>query len=834
MYRDWFLDYASYVILERAIPHIADGLKPVQRRILHSLKELDDGRFHKVANVIGHTMKYHPHGDASIGDAMVQIGQKELLFDLQGNWGNILTGDKAAAARYIEVKLSDFSSDIVFNRKITEWVVSYDGRGKEPRTLPIKFPLLLTQGADGIAVGLSTKILPHNFNELIDASIKVIKGVKPRILPDFISGGMADFSNYNDGKRGGKVIIRANIKQVENNNLLITEIPFTTNTTSIINSIIKANEKGKIKIKKVEDNTSDNIEIFITLPSGISPDKTIDALYRFTDCELSISPTACVIQDNKPVFLGVSEILQVCTNNTVELLRRELEVKKDELQNKWHAASLENIFINNRIYHDIEELDIWEEVISTIRFKIIPHTKNFIKEVTDEDIIRLTEIKIKRITRFDLNKSKEQISKIEEDIEKVEYNLENLSLYAIDYFKNIKKKYGDTRKRRTEIRTFESIDATKVVASNKKLYVDRVEGFIGTAMRKDEYVCNCSDIDDIIIFNKNGNMQVVKIGEKVFVGKNIIYCGVFKKNDDRTVYNMIYKDGKSVNNMIKRFIVKGVTRNKSYSLTKSSTGSKILYFTANPNGEAEIVTIHLRALQRIKKLRFDVDFTEIAIKGRSTNGVIVSKNPIKRVDLKSKGISTLNACKIWFDDSVNRINTDERGDLLGEFQADDKILTVNQKGEVILREFDVSIHFDDDMLIIEKFNPKKPVTMVYFDGLKQTYFIKRFLVEKTKKRIACFSQDKKNYLELVSTDWIPQLELIFVKEKGKERKKGIINVAEFISVKGIKARGNKLSSNKIKQVNLLESLPYDQPNKPQVQESKGYRKQILSYAVNYL
>ncbi|MEE2931747.1 MAG: DNA gyrase/topoisomerase IV subunit A [Bacteroidota bacterium] len=809
MYKNWFLDYASYVILERAIPDIADGLKPVQRRILHSLKELDDGRFHKVANVIGHTMKYHPHGDASIGDAMVQIGQKELLFDLQGNWGNISTGDKAAAARYIEVKLSEFSLEIVFNRKITEWTVSYDGRSQEPYTLPIKFPLLLAQGADGIAVGLSTKILPHNFNELIDASIKIIKGIKPKVFPDFPSGGMADFSNYNDGKRGGKVIVRANIKQIENNNLVITEIPFATTTSTIINSIIRANEKGKIKVKKVEDNTSDNVEILITLPTGVSPDKTIDALYRFTDCELSISPIACVIQDNRPVFLGVSEILQESTQNTINVLKRELEVNQNELEYKWHTISLENIFINNRIYHDIEELDIWEEVISTIYSKILPHTKDFIRDVTDEDIVRLTEIKIKKITRFDLNKSKEQILRLEEDIETVKYNLDNLDLYAINYFKKIKKQYGNTRKRKTEIRAFESIDATKVVAINKKLYVDRKEGFIGTSMRKDEYVCDCSDIDDIIVFNKNGNMQVVKIGDKIFVGKEIIYCGVFKKNDDRTVYNMIYKDGKSSNNMIKRFVVKGITRNKLYSLTKSPKGSKILYFTANSNGEAETVTIHLRALQRIKKLRFDVNFAEISIKGRATNGIIISKNPIKRVDLKLKGISTLKACKIWFDDSVNRINIDTRGQLLGEFKADDKILTINQEGELVLKSFDISTHFDDNMLIIEKFNPTKPITIIYFDGLKQRYFIKRFLAGNIKKRMECIPKHNKNYLEIISTDWKPQLELIFVKQKGKARKKEIIDVETFMAIKGIKARGNKLTSKKIKQINLLNPLPFE-------------------------
>ena len=634
MYKNWFLDYASYVILERSVPYIQDGLKPVQRRILHSLKQLDDGRYHKVANVIGHTMKYHPHGDASIGDAMVQIGNKNLLLDMQGNWGNIATGDRAAAPRYIEVRLTKFALDVVFNNKITEWISSYDGRGKEPVTLPIKFPLLLVHGVEGIAVGLSTKIMPHNFNELIDASIKILKGVRPRIFPDFQSGGMADFSDYNDGKRGGKVRIRSRISQIDKNTLHITEIPFSTTTTSLINSILKANDKGKIKIKKVEDNTSENVEIAITLPTGISPDKTIDALYSFTDCELSISPLACVIDNDKPQFIGVSEMLQISTQHTLELLQKELEINLQELQEKWHFASLERIFIENRIYHQIEELEDWDMVISTIYKGLKPHISHLLREVTNEDVLRLTEIKIKRITKFDLNKSEEELLKLEEKIKEIKHSLANLVEYAINYFKELKTKYGKGRKRKTEIKTFENIVASKVVVANKRLYVNREEGFIGTTLRKDEFVSDCSDIDDIIAFKKDGTFMVSKVGSKVFMGKDIIHCAVFKKKDKRTVYNMIYKDGGKSVNYIKRFSVTGVTRNKDYSLCKTEEGSKVLYFTSNPNGEAEVVAVNLRALQKLKKLRFDADFSDIAIKGRSSGGNILTKNPIKNIELK--------------------------------------------------------------------------------------------------------------------------------------------------------------------------------------------------------
>ena len=821
MYEDWFLDYASYVILERAVPHIYDGFKPVQRRILHSLKELDDGRYHKVANVIGHTMKYHPHGDASIGDAMVQLGQKNLLLDMQGNWGNTATGDRAAAPRYIEVRLTPFALDVAFNKKITSWNSSYDGRGREPETLPVKFPLLLAHGVEGIAVGLSTKILPHNFNELIDASVKVLKGIKPRIFPDFSSGGMADFSNYNDGKRGGKIRVRAKIKAIDKSTLHITELPFTTNTSSLINSIIKANDKGKIKIKRIEDNTAEEVEIAIYLPSGISPDKTIDALYRFTDCELSISPLACVIDNNKPVFIGVSEMLQKSTNHTVNLLTQELEVTSKELKDKWHFSSLERIFIENRIYHAIEELESWEEIISTIHHEIKPFCNNLIREVTDDDIERLTEIKIKRITKFDLDKAINDILILEKKIKEVEYNLDNIIQYAISYFKDLKKKYGIDKERKTEIKEFESIDATKVVVANKKLYFNKDEGFIGTAMRKDEYVCECSDIDDIIVFKQDGSMKVVKVDSKVFVGKGIIHAAVFKKKDTRTIYNMIYTDGKSGYSMMKRFNVSSITRNKDYFLTKSEKGSKVIYFTANPNGEAETVTVHLRKLQKLKILKFDYDFAQLAIKGKGSVGNILTKNKVKKIELKSEGVSTLSARKIWFDPNVRRLNTEERGNLLGDFAANDKILTINDDGSLELKSFDISTHFDDNMIIIEKHNPKKPISAVYFDGNKENFFVKRFLIENLSQKFTFISDHKKSFLEKVSTDWRPQIEVLYKKEKGKERKKDIINLENFIAIKGPKSIGNRLSANKINSVNLLDPLEYTEHVESKIDEESN-------------
>ena len=806
MYKNWFLDYASYVILERAVPHVHDGFKPVQRRILHSLKELDDGRYHKVANVIGHTMKYHPHGDASIGDAMVQVGQKELLLDMQGNWGNTATGDRAAAPRYIEVRLTPFALDVVFNNKITNWNASYDGRSKEPITLPVKFPILLAHGVEGIAVGLSTKILPHNFNELIDASIKILKGVSPKIYPDFPSGGMADFTNYNDGIRGSRVRVRAKIKQVEKNLLHITELPYSLTTNTLINSIIKANDKGKIKIKKIEDNTAENVEISILLPSGISPDKTIDALYRFTDCELSISPLCCVIHENAPIFKGVSELLKISTDHTLDLLYQELVVTLNELERRWHFLSLERIFIENRIYHSIEELNNWDDILSTIAKELKPFTKQLKQEIKLEDIERLTEIKIKRITRFDLDKAINDLKKLEEKIQETKYNISNLIDYAIKYFKDLKSKYGKNKDRNTEIKTFESIDATKVVVANKKLFVNRDEGFIGTNLKKDEFVSDCSDIDDIIIIRENGAMQVVKVDSKVFVGKDIIHVSVFKRKDIRTIYNLIYIDGNSNFAMIKRFNISSVTRSKEYFLTKSSSGSKVVYLSSNPNGEAETITISLRKNIKLKTLKFDYNFADLAIKGKGSGGNILTKNKVKKVELKSTGVSTLSARKIWFDYNVNRINVDSRGNLIGEFAADDKILTINKRGYSEIKGFDISTHFDEDMLIIEKFNPEKPLSVIYFDGKKNLFFVKRFLLENISNKFLFISDHKGSYLDYISTDWRPQAEIIFVKEKGKDRRTEIIDLESFISIKGARSIGNKLTNSKVKEIIVLDSL----------------------------
>lgn len=808
MYNEWFLDYASYVILERAVPHIHDGLKPVQRRIHHSLKELDDGRFHKVANVIGNTMKYHPHGDASIGDAMVQLGQKELVLDCQGNWGNILTGDRAAAPRYIEVRLSKFALDVAFNVKTTNWASSYDGRGKEPLTLPMKFPLLLAQGVEGIAVGLACKILPHNFNELIDGSINILKGKKTNILPDFLTGGMADFSNYNDGLRGGRIRVRAKIGQEDKKTLVITEIPFGTNTSGLIDSILKANDKGKIKIKKIEDNTAENVEINIHLPTNVSPDKTIDALYAFTDCEVSISPNSCVIEDDKPKFLGVNEILRHNTERTKDLLKKELEIRKGELEEQWHFSSLEKIFIENRIYRDIEECETWEAILEAIHKGLKPHTKHLLREVTDEDVTRLTEIRIKRISKFDSFKADELIKRIEDEIAQIKHDLEHLTDFAIAYFKKIKEKHGKGRERKTEIKSFENIDATKVAVANTKLYVSRSEGFIGHGLKKSEseFVADCSDIDDIIVFREDGIMQVQKIQAKSFVGKNIIHVGVWKKGDKRTIYNMIYQDGKSGKSMIKRFAVTSITRDKEYDLTAGNPGSKVLYFSANPNGEAEVVQVLLRPKAKLKKLKFDADFAEMAIKGRAAKGNILSKHLISKIKLKEEGSSTLSARKIWFDDTVQRINTEGRGELLGQFNSDDKILTITQSGHYKLTGTNVSTHFEEDLIVIEKWNPKKPLTAIYFDGEKEDFYAKRFLVEDTDKKTTFITEHEKSYLELISTSFNTVIEMTFVKPRGKDaRDNEILNLKEFISVKGMKALGNKLSYHKLKSVDRLET-----------------------------
>ena len=812
MYKDWFLDYASYVILERAVPAIEDGFKPVQRRIMHSMKDLDDGRYNKVANIVGHTMQYHPHGDASIADAMVQIGQKDLLIDTQGNWGNILTGDSAAASRYIEARLSKFALDVVYNPKITEWQASYDGRRKEPVNLPVMFPLLLAQGGEGIAVGLSTKILPHNFIELIDASIKHLQGKRFTILPDFPTAGIADVSNYNDGLRGGRVRVRAKISQLDKNTLVITEIPFGTTTSSLIDSILKANDKGKIKIKKIEDNTAAEVEILIHLPSGLSPDKTIDALYAFTSCESSISPLGCVIEDNKPLFVGVTEMLRRSTDNTVQLLKQELEIRLGEFEEQWHFASLERIFIENRIYRDIEEEETWEGVISAIDKGLKPHIQHLKRAITVEDIERLTEIRIKRISKFDIDKAQQKIDALEEQIAEVKHHLEHLIDYAIAYFTRLKKEYGAGRERKTEIRTFDDVDATKVVIRNTKLYVNREEGFVGTSLRKDEYVCDCSDIDDIIVFTKEGKMMVTKVDSKTFVGKDIINVEVFDKKDNRTIYNMIYRDGKSGPSYIKRFSVTGITRDKEYDLTNGNKGSVVLYFSANPNGEAEVVSILLRQAGSIKKLKWDIDFADIIIKGRNSKGNLVTKYPVKKVELKEKGISTLKPRKIWFDDAVQRLNVDGRGELVGEFRGEDRILIINQKGVAKTIIPEVTTHFDSDMIVMEKWIPKKPISAIYFDGEKEKYFVKRFLIENENKEESFITSHDKSHLEIVSTDWIPMAEIEFTKERGKERKDNVIvNLEEFIAVKGITALGNQLTREKVNQISLLEPLPYEAP-----------------------
>ena len=813
MYKDWFLDYASYVILERAVPAIEDGFKPVQRRIMHSMKDLDDGRYNKVANIVGHTMQYHPHGDASIADAMVQIGQKDLLIDTQGNWGNILTGDSAAASRYIEARLSKFALDVVYNPKITEWQASYDGRRKEPVNLPVMFPLLLAQGGEGIAVGLSTKILPHNFIELIDASIKHLKGKGFTLFPDFPTAGIIDVSDYKDGLRGGKIRVRAKVSQLDKSTLVITEIPFGTNTTSLIDSILKANDKGKIKIKKIEDNTAADVEILVHLPSGISPDKTIDALYAFTSCESSISPLGCVIEDNKPLFVGVTEMLRRSTDNTVQLLKSDLEVKLDEFEEQWHFGFLERIFIENRIYRDIEEEDTWEGVIQAIDKGLQPHIKHLKRTITQEDIERLTEIRIKRISKFDIDKAQQKIEALEDQIAQVKHHLEHLIDYAIAYFTRLKKDYAAGRERKTEIRAFDDVDVTKVVIRNTKLYVNKEEGFVGTSLKKDEYVCDCSDIDDIIVFTKEGKMMITKVDSKTFIGKDIIHVEVFDKKDNRTIYNLIYRDGTKGPSYIKRFAVTSITRDKEYDLTNGTKGSTILYFSANPNGEAEVITVILRQVGSIKKLKWDMDFADILIKGRNSKGNLVTKHSIKKIELKEKGISTLKPRKIWFDDTVQRLNVDGRGELIGEFRGEDKLLIITQSGTIKTILPELTTHFDEDMIVLEKWLPKKPISAIYYDGEKERYYVKRFLIENENKEEIFISEHQKSQLEIVSTDWIPRAEVIFSKERGKDQKENIeINIEEFIAIKGIKALGNQLTTDKVKQINLLEPLPYEAPD----------------------
>jgi topoisomerase IV subunit A len=829
MYQDWFLDYASYVILERAVPHLHDGLKPVQRRILHSMKRMDDGRYNKVANIIGHTMQFHPHGDASIGDALVQLGQKELLVDMQGNWGNLLTGDGAAAPRYIESRLSKFALDVVFNPKTTEWKLSYDGRNKEPVTLPVKFPLLLAQGGEGIAVGLASKILPHNFNELIDASIDYLEGKDFVIYPDFPTGGMVDVSKYNDGQRGGAIKVRAKIEKVDKKELVITEIPFGKTTSTLIESIIKASEKGKIKIRKIDDNTSANVEIVVHLLPGVSPDMTIDALYALTDCEYSISPNTCVIVDDKPSFMGVSSILKHSADRTVDLLRTELEIRLGELNESWHMSSLEKIFIEEKIYRDIEECETWEGVITAIDEGLEPFKKLLYREVTRDDIISLTEIKIKRISKFDSKKADEHIRGIETEIEEVKNHLGNIIPYAINYFRQIKKKYGKGRERKTEIRNFDTIEATKVVANNAKLYINYKEGFIGTGLRKDEFICDCSDIDDVIVIRKDGVYLITKVADKVFVGNDILYAQIFLKNDERTIYNIVYQDGKDGPLLAKRCAISGLTRDKEYNLTRGTAGSKIVYLSVNPNGEAEVINVHHKPKARLKKLMFEFDFGQMSIKGKSSMGNILTKNAVHKVTLKEKGLSTLGGRKIWFDDAVFRLNVDGRGPYLGEFSADDKILVITKNGFFRMAGFDLSNHFEDNILIIEKYRPGKVYSAIYWDAEQKFYYVKRFTIEESEKPQCFINEDPESKLVSLTEVEYPRFEIAFG-GKNKDRENEIIEVAEFIGIKSYKAKGKRMTSYMVSNIQEIEPIikreaevpkpeePDDEPPPPPIHE----------------
>ncbi len=822
MYQNWFLDYASYVILERAVPHIEDGLKPVQRRILHSMKRLDDGRYNKVANIIGHTMQFHPHGDASIGDALVQLGQKDILIDCQGNWGNILTGDGAAAPRYIEARLSKFALEVVFNPKTTEWKPSYDGRNKEPICLPVKFPLLLAQGVEGIAVGLSSKILPHNFNELINASIAHLQGDSFELYPDFQTGGYIDVTRYNDGERGGAVKVRAKISKLDNKTLVITEIPFGRTTSSVIESILKANDKGKIKLRKVDDNTAQNVEILVHLAPGVSSDKTIDALYAFSDCEISISPNCCVIRDEKPAFLRVSDVLIRSTNNTMELLKCELEIHKAELLESLLFASLEKIFIEERIYKDkgFEDSKDIETAIKHVDKRLDPFKPSFIREITSEDILRLLEIKMGRILKFNSLKAEEQIAAMLAQIEEIDHHLANLVHYTIEWFEGLKKKYGKNFPRRTEIRNFDTIEAAKVVEANEKLYINREDGFIGTSLKKDELICACSSIDDVIIFYKDGKLKVVKVSEKMFVGKNILYVNIFKKNDSRTIYNLVYRNGKDGATYMKRFAVSGTTRDKEYDITQGVPGSRIVYFSANPNGEAEVIKVTLKPGPRIKKLQFDKDFSEIAIKGRQSMGNILSKNDIHKIALKQKGGSTLGGRKVWFDRDVLRLNYDSRGEYIGEFQSDESILIVTKSGHFYTTNFDLSNHYNDDVHLVEKFDPDKIWTAALYDADQQNYpYLKRFPLEISVKPQSFIGDNTDTKLILLSEVYYPRIEVVF---GGGDsfREKLVLDADEFISVKSFKAKGKRLTTFTVESINELEPTRFpeekvsDEPAEP--------------------
>jgi len=806
MYKDWFLDYASYVILERAVPNLYDGLKPVQRRILHAMKLLDDGRYNKVANIIGYTMQFHPHGDASIGEALVQLGQKDLLIDAQGNWGNILTGDSAAAPRYIEARLSKFALDVVFNPKTTEWKPSYDGRNKEPVILPVKFPLLLAQGVEGIAVGLASKILPHNPNELIEAAISYLRGKPFELYPDFPTGGLADCSRYNDGARGGSVRVRARIVKTDNKTLTITELPFGQTTSSLIESIIKANDKGKIKIRKIDDNTAGNVEIVIHLAPGISPDKTIDALYAFTDCESSISVNCCVVDETSPKFLSVSDLLKISVDRTVSLLKKELEIRKNELQEELFMASLERIFIEHKIYRKIEECETWEAVLETIAKGLKPFEKQLFRPVTGDDILKLTEIRIKRISKYDVSRAEELMRKLNEELAATEENLAHITDYTIQYFRQIKKKYGDNWKRRTELRSFDNIEASRVVIANEKLYVNREEGFIGTGLRKDEYVCDCSDIDDIIVIRRDGHYLVTKVQEKAFVGKDILYAGVFNRNDTRTIYNLVYRDGKNGYNMVKRCALTGLTRDKEYTLTKGTPDSRILYLSVNPEGEAEVIRVTLNPKPRLRNLVFEFDFSTLAIKGRSSIGNVLTRHAIHKIVMKEKGASTLGGTHIWFDPEVGRLNTEERGQYLGEFFNGDKIVVYTRSGYCRTTSYDLSNHFEDDLIRIEKYAPSKVLSAVYYDAGQKYYYLKRFPAEAGEKSARFIDEHEASHVVLLLDAPLPRIEVRFG-GKDKFRPPLVVNVAEFIGVKSIKAKGKRLTAHKVDEIIELEPLP---------------------------
>lgn len=817
MYQSWFLDYASYVILERAVPHINDGLKPVQRRILHSMKRLDDGRYNKVANIIGHTMQFHPHGDASIGDALVQLGQKDLLIDCQGNWGNILTGDGAAAPRYIEARLSKFALDIVFNPKTTEWRPSYDGRNKEPITLPVKFPLLLAQGVEGIAVGLSSKIMPHNFNELLDASIAYLKGEEFEIYPDFQTGGLIDVSKYNDGERGGSIKVRAKIEKRDNRTLAITELPFGKTTSSLIDSILRANDKGKIKIRKVDDNTARDVEILIHLQAGVSSDKAIDALYAFTDCEVSISPNCCIISENKPHFLAVSNVLKHNTDQTLDLLRTELEIEKSELLEQLHFSSLEKIFIEERIYKEkgFEQSENMDAAITFIDHKLSKYKELFIREVTREDILRLMEIKMARILKFNSDKAEDYIRGIKEKVKEIDQDLATIVDYTIAWFKRLKEKYGKFFPRKTIIRGFDTIEATKVVEANEKLYINRAEGFIGTALKKDEYVCNCSDIDDIIIFYKDGKYKVVKVSDKLFVGKNVLYVNVFKKNDKRTIYNVVYRDGLNGTHYLKRFSVTGITRDREYDVTQGKPKSAIAWFSANPNGEAEVIRVTLKPNPKIRKIQFDEDFSRVVIKGRSAVGVILTRNDLHKISLKSKGVSTLGGRDVWFDRDVFRLNYDNRGEYLGEFGSEDSVLVVLTSGEYYTTTFDASNHYDTNILFIEKFDEHKVWSAAYWDDEQSSYYIKRFTFEPSAKKQSFISEGNKSKLILLSQEVYPRFELL-IKNKEGELEPMILDIEETTPVRSWKAKGKRMTGIEIEHLKEIEPERY--PEEPEEED----------------